>query len=633
MKYYNDAIIGNKSVRASFSNKGELLRLTYPNPEYKQFIDYFKTGVVINDSNIIYLHDDVNNVYNQYYSENTNVLNTEIKNTYFNLKITQIDFVPIKENVLVKRYTLKNENNIDLSVKFLIHSKLLTNDNNHVSARIIDNGMIQYSHDYSVAILSSKNKLSSHQINDSINNIYSGNINDKDYIGMSSDSCISYNFDTLNPGQSVSFDILVFLNDNKERFKLFDIENEIERIKKIDYNSELKLTKNYWRKYVKNHNSLQLNIVDEDYKNKIEKIYNRTILLYALLINETTGGIQAAFEVDEKFDKCGRYAYCWPRDAAFITKALDILNMEKETEKFYKHFCKNTQSKNGMWEQRFYTDERLAPCWGYQVDETASVIYGIFEHYEVTKEIKFLKDNLKMMENALCFLEKYVDDILSNERKIHVSYDLWEMCEGVHLYSLASIFSAYQCMIKVYGIVNDDFKNNRLKQEQISKQLNKIEKDSVLIKEYILKNLYDNERKCFVRNAQDKKMDISILGSVVPFKMFSPKEKKILNTVETINMSLRTYTGSYKRFEDDNYMNGNPWVIATLWMALYYIELEKYNDAKKCLDFVIKTCTEHGFLAEQIDNNTLKPIWVYGLGWSHAMFVIVLDKLNKLGKI
>ena len=633
MKYYNDAIIGNKNVRASFSKTGELLRLTYPNPEYKQFIDYFKTGVVINDSNIIYLHDDVNNVYNQYYSENTNVLNTEIKNTYFNLKITQIDFVPIKENVLVKRYTLKNENNIDLSVKFLIHSKLLTNDNNHVSARIIDNGMIQYSHDYSIAILSSKNKLSSHQINDSINNIYSGNINDKDYIGMSSDSCISYNFDTLNPGQSVSFDILVFLNDNKERFKLFDIENEIERIKKIDYNSELKLTKTYWRKYVKNHNSLQLNIVDEDYKNKIEKIYNRTILLYALLINETTGGIQAAFEVDEKFDKCGRYAYCWPRDAAFITKALDILNMEKETEKFYKHFCKNTQSKNGMWEQRFYTDERLAPCWGYQVDETASVIYGIFEHYEVTKEIKFLKDNLKMMENALCFLEKYVDDILSNERKIHVSYDLWEMCEGVHLYSLASIFSAYQCMIKVYGIVNDDFKNNRLKQEQISKQLNKIEKDSVLIKEYILKNLYDNERKCFVRNTQDKKMDISILGSVVPFKMFSPKEKKILNTVETINMSLRTYTGSYKRFENDNYMNGNPWVIATLWMALYYIELEKYNDAKKCLDFVIKTCTEHGFLAEQIDNNTLKPTWVYGLGWSHAMFVIVLDKLNKLGKI
>ena len=45
--------------------------------------------------------------------------------------------------------------------------------------------------------------------------------------------------------------------------------------------------------------------------------------------------------------------------------------MTKEVEKFYKIFCKNTQSQNGMWEQRFYTDGNLAPCWGYQIDETA----------------------------------------------------------------------------------------------------------------------------------------------------------------------------------------------------------------------------------------------------------------------
>ena len=55
-----------------------------------------------------------------------------------------------------------------------------------------------------------------------------------------------------------------------------------------------------------------------------------------------------------------------------------------------------TQSKSGMWEQRFYTDGRLAPCWGYQIDETASVIFGIYAHYKITKNKKFLKDNLKM---------------------------------------------------------------------------------------------------------------------------------------------------------------------------------------------------------------------------------------------
>ena len=59
--------------------------------------------------------------------------------------------------------------------------------------------------------------------------------------------------------------------------------------------------------------------------------------------------------------------------------------MKKETEKFYSNFCRMTQSKNGMWEQRFYTDGKLAPSWGYQIDETASVVYGVYSHYEYTK--------------------------------------------------------------------------------------------------------------------------------------------------------------------------------------------------------------------------------------------------------
>ena len=59
-----------------------------------------------------------------------------------------------------------------------------------------------------------------------------------------------------------------------------------------------------------------------------------------------------------------------------------------------------TQSKNGMWEQRFFTDGKLAPCWGYQIDETASVVYGVYEHYKFTKSEKFLKDNLSMCEKS-----------------------------------------------------------------------------------------------------------------------------------------------------------------------------------------------------------------------------------------
>ena len=88
-----------------------------------------------------------------------------------------------------------------------------------------------------------------------------------------------------------------------------------------------------------------------------------------------------------------------------------------------------------------------------------------------------------MCEKAIDFLKRYVKDWLekpeeTKEHKYHVSYDLWEMCEGVHLYSLASIYSAFESILKMYGILGKDvseFENNRLKQEKVEKSKKEIE--------------------------------------------------------------------------------------------------------------------------------------------------------------
>lgn len=626
-KYLNEAIIGNKKILATFTQKGELQRLYFPNKDNRQYISFFHTGVKINESDLIYLHNDINNVYKQYYDTDTNILNTEITNTYFNLKILQTDYILIKENIFSKKYTFINEGKIDLNTEFYIHSELVSDINNFIGAKVIDSGMIQYNHDFTFSTFAKKNLIIKHQINGSKEKIKTTEIYDKDYIGMSKDTSIAYNIGNIKPGEKVELQICILIDENKN---ISALENEIERVKKIDYEKEYLNTKSYWRKYVKTHNGLKLKEAQNSYEEKIYEIYRRSILLFPLLTNTETGGIIASPEIDEEFTKCGRYAYCWPRDAVFITKAMDILKMEKETEKFYKVFCKKTQSKNGMWEQRFYTDCRLAPCWGYQIDETASVIYGIYQHYKRSKSEEFLKDNLQMCEKAIEFLKKYIKDILEETNKYHVSYDLWEMCEGIHLYSLASIYSAFESMLNIYKILGkgvSEFENNRLKEEKITKSTQEIEKFMLEIKKYINVNMYDENKKTYVRNTEDKKMDISILGAVTPFSLFKAKEKKIKNTVERINLSLRTYTGGYQRFENDNYMNSNPWPISNLWMTLYYIETGEKKKAKECFDFVVKTAGKHYLLGEQVNNKTLKPNWVIGLGWSHAMFIIVLEKL------
>ena len=628
-KYLNEAIIGNKDILATYTNKGELQRLYFPGRSIRQYIDFCHIGVKINDSNLIYLHNDINNVYKQYYDIDTNILNTEITNTYFELKILQTDFIPIKENVLVRRFTLINENTIDLDIKFLIHQGILSDKNNFVGCKLIDNGMMQYAHDFMISTFSKEQKLLSHQIHCSKNNITSGEIWDKDYIGMSNDSSISYDMEKIKPGEKKQIDICVVLQPQPK--EMSELETEIERIRRIDFNTEYVKTKNYWRKYVKSHDGLKLKEPKNSYEEKIVDIYYRSILLFPLLTNSETGGIIASAEIDEDFTKCGRYAYTWPRDAVFITKAMDILGMKNEVDKFYKVFCKQTQSKDGRWEQRFFSDTKLAPCWGYQVDETASVVYGVYSHFEYTKDEKFLKETLPMCEKAIDFLKRYVKDIFQDGgKKYHVSYDLWEMCEGTHLYSLASIYAAFDAILKIYKALGknvSDFENNRLKDEKIQKSKLEIEKLQVEIKKYINENMYDEDKKSYVRNPEDRKMDISLIGAVTPFNVFTPKEKKVLNTVDRINLSLRTYTGGFKRFEGDHYMNGNPWPIANMWMTLYYLEKGEKKKAKETFDFVVKTVSKLNFIGEQVDNNTLKANWVIALGWSHAMFILVLEKM------
>ncbi len=647
-KYLNEAIIGNKSLLATFTSKGELQRLYFPSKDIRQYINFYHVGIKVNNSDLIYLHSDINNVYKQYYDIDTNILNTEIVNTYFNLKILQTDFIMSKENVLVRKYTFVNESKIELDIELFNHIELLSDNNNFVSCKIMEKGMIQYAHDFTVSTFAKRYNISRHQIHNSKENIKRCEINDKDYIGMSKDSSTAFKVGKILPNQKREIEICVSLGENKN---ISEIEDEIDRITKIDLNKEYNSVKLYWRKYLKKHNTLNLKDPQNLYEEKINEIYKRSILLFPLLTNQETGGIIAAPEIDENFTKCGRYAYCWPRDAVFITKAMDILNMHKETERFYKIFCKKTQSKNGMWEQRFFTDGRLAPSWGYQIDETASVVFGVYEHFKHTKSDKSLKENLKMCEKAIDFLKKYTQDWLGvqrpgkfdvvkedlekaynpdNKHRYHVSYDLWEMNEGVHLYSLASIYSAFECMKKIYNTLGDkvsDFEKNRLKEEKVNKIISELEYYKEEIKKYIDRELYDETKKTYIRNAEDRKLDISILAAITPFELFRSKDKKVKNTIEKINLTLRTYTGGYQRFENDHYMNGNPWPIANLWMALYYIENGEKAKAKEAFDFVVKTSGKHDFLGEQVSNETLKPNWVIGLGWSHAMFIIVLEKL------
>ena len=71
-KYFNDAIIGNKKVLASISKTGELLRLYYPQRDNKQYIDFFETGIKINDTEKWLEYDEIIKRKNSTLTDGTN---------------------------------------------------------------------------------------------------------------------------------------------------------------------------------------------------------------------------------------------------------------------------------------------------------------------------------------------------------------------------------------------------------------------------------------------------------------------------------------------------------------------------------------------------------------------------------
>ncbi len=266
---------------------------------------------------------------------------------------------------------------------------------------------------------------------------------------------------------------------------------------------------------------------------------------------------------------------------------------------------KKLNLNHGIFEQRYYSNGELAPSWGIQIDETASILIGIYEQ----EKWKRLED---LIYKATIALLNFVDE----EHKSKACFDLWEERKGVHLYSTASIYEGLKVGCEML------LKINPVKYKKISSVINE---ELNLIKNMIKEKFVKDGR--FIRSIDNDKADISLLSVAVPFKIFDANDEIVKNTVALIEDKLKLENGGYLRYEDDNYIGGNAWIISTLWLALYYIELKNYERAEELFNWVTAHADSLNFLPEQIERNGNNTAWVVQLSWSHAMYILVKRKL------
>jgi glucoamylase len=157
----------------------------------------------------------------------------------------------------------------------------------------------------------------------------------------------------------------------------------------------LDYTANYWRVWV-NKNDKDLSKVPAS----VADFYKRSLLIVHTQMDRG-GAILAANDHDVTARATDHYSYLWTRDGAFVANALDLAGYSHLTRKFF-DFCGKIVHKDGYFLQKYNPDGTLASGWHapwdiqrqeklvpIQEDETALILWSLWEHYARYRDIEF----------------------------------------------------------------------------------------------------------------------------------------------------------------------------------------------------------------------------------------------------
>lgn len=396
-------------------------------------------------------------------------------------------------------------------------------------------------------------------------------------------------------------------------------------------------THDYWHLWV-NKETPPLDSVPEP----VSQLYRRSLLILNTQL-DWQGGITAANDSDILQYARDTYSYVWPRDGALAAHALDLAGYDLLARNFYQ-FVAGVLEPEGYFLHKYNPDGTLASSWHpwiqegkpllpIQEDETALVIWALWNHFVLYRDIEFIKPLYRpLIKRAADFMCRYRDP----ETKLPAeSYDLWEERRGILSFTVGAVFgglAAASLFCKIFG------------EEEIAARYQEAAAEiRDAASTYLFREDLNRFCRMIYRDRQgkiqvDPTLDSSLWG-LFAFGLYSVDHPKIISTFDVLRKKLRLKTaiGGVARYENDLYqqvnpaMVGNPWFICSLWLADYLIEqAREEKDLGGALE-IMKWVTEHalpsGVLAEQIHPLTGGQLSVSPLTWSHATFVASTQRL------
>ncbi|MGM0770204.1 MAG: glycoside hydrolase family 15 protein [Halobacteriota archaeon] len=661
-----NAIIGNDRLLISIGENGNILGFFYPRRDGAQHVG--DSGACIYIGGRLLSFDSPEWHSEQVAEDGTNIINTHMSHSC-GIEISIKDIVHHEMPVLIRKYEITSDGYIN--GKFYYYSNFHAGGMHGMNSAYYDvkRGMlIHYMHDFYIGVAT-----------DSVFDEWQvGKTNDSGWIGSArkdmEDGKLRKNMEEIGdvdsslgrelklmPGET--FTITFFIGITSGRQQLYDLmENMPEQPLSEIIRNSMDVTKAWLSK----KRPVELSVLDLDplLREEVIKLYDRSLLSLNLMTDPDEGAVLAAPEFDPEFEMCGGYGFCWNRDAVEAVLALMKAGYPDYAGKFFT-WCKKTQMSDGSWFQRYWLDGTEAPSWGNfddstQIDETGSTLYAIDRYYrelEGVGRFEFLHSIRETVLKGAEYLMKRTEQGIHDPCRC-----LWESEKGIFPYTNAATYAglkaaAHMIEESVYSSGSKDIVNSSsISGSNMDNEVDRAEmwsERAELVRKHTIKELWLEEgyfSRGIIEDNIQKTLDSSITGTFVPFGLLSADDtderSMIFSMIEHIEKVLRVPINNHygiMRYENDNYIGGNPWVVTTLWLSRSLLELavsvgekdEEYerlvNRALEYIKWATRSTTSAGILSEQVDKKTGKASWARPLSWSCALFIeniLLLDSLK-----
>jgi GH15 family glucan-1,4-alpha-glucosidase len=306
------------------------------------------------------------------------------------------------------------------------------------------------------------------------------------------------------------------------------------------------------------------------------------------------------------------YRLIWPRDGS--KTAIDMLEagFAPEAKGFFE-LLEKLQKPDGSFAINYHPDGQSAfldlPFDLNENDQPGMLPWGVGRVLDATGDAEWAAARWPAVERAAKFLLS-----ISDEGLIRKSRDLWELETGASwTYSNGSAIAGLEAAARIAKAIG---KNGEAYLERAREIRSAMDRSLVTSQGFFARGSKDG--------TIDGRLEIANLALASGgFDILPDSEPRIAKLGDLVESRLGTPGGAVRRYEGDRYYGGQPWPVASAWLAIH--RLARGDRAKAEHLFEVMTqearATDTLMLGEQFDESAQAWLSAVPLVWSEAAYV------------